>query len=218
MKKTRENSKTENQIITGNLEVIGKSFQFIINNDEPTELTEQSSVALIEWFKTNQNSKKYAEKYGIISGGWGIDITEVNSFNHVATAQDALTGGEVDVIYLTFANSLLNRFVYLDSEIRKRGTILLPIDGRVEYVPFGFKYTTARKRTTKKQSTTEKTLTTKTDTKTTPKTKTENKTPKTNTKTNSTKTNTTATTEKTPTKKTKTATKTDTTKAEKVIK
>lgn len=197
MKKTRENSKTENQIITGNLEVIGKSFQFIINNDEQTEFTEQASVALIEWFKTNQNSKKYTEKYGIISGGWGIDIAEVNSFNHVATAQDALTGGEVDVIYLTFANPLLNRFVYLDSEIRKRGTILLPINNTVQYVPFGFKYKTQRKTTARK---------TKTE-------KTENKTPKTNTKTNSTKTNTTATTEKTPTKKTKTATKTDTTKA-----
>lgn len=198
MKKTNENV-TENQIITGNLEVIGKSFQFIINNDEPTDFTEQASVALIEWFKTNQNSKKYAEKYGIISGGWGIDITEVNNFNHVATAQDALTGGEVDVIYLTFANSLLNRFVYLDSEIRKRGTILLPINNTVQYVPFGFKYKTQRKTTARK---------TKTE-------KTENKTPKTNTKTNSTKTNTTATTEKTPTKKTKTATKTpktDTTK------
>lgn len=201
MKKTNENV-TENQIITGNLEVIGKSFQFIINNDEPTDFTEQASAALIEWFKTNQNSKKYTEKYGIISGGWGIDITEVNSFNHVATAQDALTGGEVDVIYLTFANSLLNRFVYLDSEIRKRGTILLPINNTVQYVPFGFKYKTQRKTTARK---------TKTE-------KTENKTPKTNTKTNSTKTNTTATTEKTPTKKTKTATKTDTTKAEKVIK
>ena len=201
MKKTNE-IVTENQIITGNLEVIGKSFQFIINNDEPTDFTEQASVALIEWFKTNQNSKKYVEKYGIISGGWEIDITEVNSFNHVATAQDALTGGEVDVIYLTFANSLLNRFVYLDSEIRKRGTILLPINNTVQYVPFGFKYKTQRKTTARK---------TKTE-------KTENKTPKTNTKTNSTKTNTTATTEKTPTKKTKTATKTDTTKAEKVIK
>ena len=201
MKKTNENV-TENQIITGNLEVIGKSFQFIINNDEPTDFTEQASVALIEWFKTSQNSKKYTEKYGIISGGWGIDITEVSSFNHVATAQDALTGGEVDVIYLTFANSLLNRFVYLDSEIRKRGTILLPINNTVQYVPFGFKYKTQRKTTARK---------TKTE-------KTENKTSKTNTKTNSTKTNTTATTEKTPTKKTKTATKTDTTKAEKVIK
>lgn len=176
MKKTNENV-TENQIITGNLEVIGKSFQFIINNDEPTDFTEQASVALIEWFKTNQNSKKYMEKYGIISGGWGIDITEVNSFNHVATAQDALTGGEVDVIYLTFANSLLNRFVYLDSEIRKRGTILLPINNTVQYVPFGFKYKTQRKTTARK---------TKTE-------KTENKTPK----TNSTKTNTTATTKKT---------------------
>lgn len=206
MKKTNENAtentKTENQIITGNLEVIGKSFQFIINNDEPTELTEQASVALIEWFKTNQNSKKYTEKYGIISGGWGIDIAEVNSFNHVATAQDALTGGEVDVIYLTFANSLLNRFVYLDSEIRKRGTILLPINNTVQYVPFGFKYKTQRKTTARK---------TKTE-------KTENKTPKTNTKTNSTKTNTTATTEKNTNEKNENGNKNRYNKTEKVIK
>lgn len=184
MKKTSENV-TENQIITGNLEVIGKSFQFIINNDEPTDFTEQASVALIEWFKTNQNSKKYTEKYGIISGGWGIDIAEVNSFNHVATAQDALTGGEVDVIYLTFANSLLNRFVYLDSEIRKRGTILLPINGTVQYVPFGFKYKTQRKTTARK--TTKKTNSTKTTEKTTEKTDkttpTKTKTPKMATKT-----------------------------------
>lgn len=183
MKKTNENvtknTKTENQIITGNLEVIGKSFQFIINNDESTDFTEQASVALIEWFKTNQNSKKYTEKYGIISGGWGIDITEVNSFNHVATAQDALTGGEVDVIYLTFANSLLNRFVYLDSEIRKRGTILLPINNTVQYVPFGFKYKTQRK-TTARKTKTEKTNTTK-PTKT-PKTEKTTKTTKTDTK------------------------------------
>lgn len=183
MKKTNENvaenTKTENQIITGNLEVIGKSFQFIINNDEPTDFTEQASVALIEWFKTNQNSKKYTEKYGIISGGWGIDIAEVNSFNHVATAQDALTGGEVDVIYLTFANSLLNRFVYLDSQIRKRGTILLPINNTVQYVPFGFKYKTQRK-TTARKTKTEKTNTTK-PTKT-PKTEKTTKTTKTDTK------------------------------------
>lgn len=190
--KTTTNTTIENQIITGNLEVIGKSFQFIINNDEPTDFTEQAGVALIEWFKTNQNSKKYTEKYGIISGGWGIDIAEVNSFNHVATAQDALTGGEVDVIYLTFANSLLNRFVYLDSEIRKRGTILLPINNTVQYVPFGFKYKTQRKTTARKT-----------------------KTEKTNT-TEPTKTPKTEKTTKTPTKKT--STKTDTTKAEKVIK
>lgn len=207
MKKTSENV-TENQIITGELKVIGKPFTFVINNDEQTEKTEKASIAFLEWIKTSQNRKKYIDNFGIIPCGWCIDLSEVNSFNHVATAQDALTGGEVDVIYLTFANSLLNRFVYLDSEIRKRGTILLPIDGRIEYVPFGFKYTTARKQTTKKSTPKTSTANTKTDTK-----KTENKTPKTNTKTNSTKTNTTATT-----KKTKTATKTDTTKAEKVIK
>lgn len=197
----------------GELKVIGKPFTFVINNDEQTEKTEKASIAFLEWIKTSQNGKKYIDNFGIIPGGWCIDLSDVVSFNHVATAQDALSGGVVDVIYLIYTNTLLNRFVYIDHTILERGTILLPIDGRVEYVPFGFKYTTARKRTTKKQSTTEKTLTTKTDTKTTPKTKTENKTPKTNTKTNSTKTNTTATTEKTPTKKTKTATK-----AEKVIK
>lgn len=183
MKKTNENL-TENQIITGNLEIIGKSFQFIINNDEPTDFTKQAGVALIDWFKTNQNSKKYTEKYGIIGGGWGIDITEVNSFNHVATARDAITGGEVDVIYLTFANSLLNRFVYLDSEIRKRGTILLPINNTVQYVPFGFKYKTQRK-TTARKTKTEKTNSTKTPTKTQTKTteKTTEKTTPTKTKT-----------------------------------
>ena len=152
--------------------------------------------------ETPQNNKKYVNKYGIVGGDWQVDIADVTEFIHVATAQDALTGGEVDVIYLTFTNSLLDRFVYLDSEIRKRGTVLLPINNTVQYVPFDFKYKTQRKTTARK---------TKTE-------KTENKTPKTNTKTNSTKTNTTATTEKTPTKKTKTATKTDTTKAEKVIK
>lgn len=197
MKKTNEN-------VTGELKVIGKPFTFVINNDEQTEKTEKASIAFLEWIKTSQNRKKYIDNFGIIPGGWCIDLSDVVSFNHVATAQDAPTGGEVDVIYLTFANnSLLNRFVYLDSEIRKRGTILLPIDGRIEYVPFGFKYTTARKQTTKKSTPKTSTANTKTDTK-----KTENKTPKTNTKTNSTKTNTTATT-----KKTKTATK-----AEKVIK
>lgn len=200
MKKTNENV-TENT--KGELKVIGKPFTFVINNDEQTEKTEKASIAFLEWIKTSQNRKKYIDNFGIIPGGWCIDLSDVVSFNHVATAQDAITGGEVDVIYLTFANSLLNRFVYLDSEIRKRGTILLPIDDRIEYVPFGFKYTTARKQTTKKSTPKTSTANTKTDTK-----KTENKTPKTNTKTNSTKTNTTATT-----KKTKTATKT-----EKVIK
>lgn len=173
--------KTENTKTTNELKITGKPFTFVINNDEQTEKTEKASIAFLEWIKTSQKCKKYIDNFGIIPGGWCIDLSDVISFNHVATAQDALTGGEVDVIYLIFTNPLLNRFVYLDHTILERGTILLPIDGKIEYVPFGFKYTTARKRTTKKQSTT---------------TKTENKTPKTNTKTNSTKTNTTATTEK----------------------
>lgn len=198
MKKT-ENTKT---VENNDLQIIGKKFVFVINNDENNEKTDTACQAFREWLETPQNNKKYVNKYGIIGGDWQVDIADVTEFVHVATAQDALTGGEVDVIYLTFTNSLLDRFVYLDSEIRKRGTVLLPINNTVQYVPFGFKYKTQRKTTARK---------TKTE-------KTENKTPKTNTKTNSTKTNTTATTEKTPTKKTKTATKTDTTKAEKVIK
>lgn len=182
MKKT-ENTKT---VENNDLQIIGKKFVFVINNDENNEKTDTACQAFREWLETPQNNKKYVNKYGIVGGDWQVDIADVTEFIHVATAQDALTGGEVDVIYLTFANSLLNRFVYLDSEIRKRGTILLPINNTVQYVPFGFKYKTQRKTTARK---------TKTE-------KTENKTPKTNTKTNSTKTNTTATTEKTPTKKT----------------
>lgn len=197
MKKTENTKTTVTENTTNELKIIGKPFIFVINNDEQTEKTEKASIAFLEWVKTSQNSKKYIDNFGIIPGGWCIDLSDVISFNHVATARDALSGGVVDVIYLIFTNTLLNRFVYIDHTILERGTILLPIDGKIEYVPFGFKYTTARKRITKKQSTT---------------TKTENKTPKTNTKTNSTKTNTTATTEKTPTKKTKTATKTNTTK------
>lgn len=200
--KNTTNTNTKTTTENGNIKIVGKRVEFVINNDENNEKTDTACQAFREWLKTPQNNKKYVNKYGIVGGDWQVDIAGVTEFIHVATAQDALTGGEVDVIYLTFANSLLNRFVYLDSEIRKRGTILLPINNTVQYVPFGFKYKTQRKTTARK---------TKTE-------KTENKTPKTNTKTNSTKTNTTATTEKTPTKKTKTATKTDTTKAEKVIK
>lgn len=185
MKSTTENRRTEND----DIKIIGKKVEFVINNDENNEMTEKASMSFIEWLKTPQNSSKYINKYGIIAGGWCIDLANVKSIYHIGTMFDALTGGMVDIIYLIFDNKLLNRIVYLDNEIAQRGSILLPIDDKIEYVPFAFKYTTARK-----------------------------KTPKTNTKTNSTKTNTTATTEKTPTKKTKTATKTDTTKAEKVIK
>lgn len=181
--------KTENTVIDNELKIVGKKFVFVINNDEQTEKTEKASIAFLEWIKTSQNSKKYIDNFGIIPGGWCIDLSDVISFNHVATAQDALSGGVVDVIYLIFTNPLLNRFVYIDHTILERGTILLPIDGRIEYVPFSFKYTTARKQTTKKSTPKTSTANTKTDTK-----KTENKT---------------------PTKKTKTATKTpktDTTK------
>lgn len=185
MKKTESTKTVENN----DLQIIGKKFVFVINNDEQTEKTEKASIAFLEWVKTSQNSKKYIDNFGIIPGGWCIDLSDVISFNHVATAQDALSGGVIDVIYLIFTNPLLNRFVYIDHTILERGTILLPIDGRIEYVPFGFKYTTARKRTAKKSTPKTSTANTKTDTK-----KTENKT---------------------PTKKTKTATKTpktDTTK------
>ena len=164
MKKT-ENTKT---VENNDLQIIGKEFVFVINNDENNEKTDTACQAFREWLETPQNNKKYVNKYGIVGGDWQIDIADVTEFIHVATAQDALTGGEVDAIYLTFTNSLLDRFVYLDSEIRKRGTVLLPIDGRIEYVPFGFKYVNGtRKRTTKTS-----TANTKTDTK-----KTENKTP-----------------------------------------
>lgn len=169
--KTTENTKTTRT--NGDIKIIGEKFVFVINNDKNTELTDTACQALREWLKTPQNNKKYVNKYGIVGGDWQVDIADVTEFIHVATAQDALTGGEVDVIYLTFTNSLLDRFVYLDSEIRKRGTILLPIDDRIEYVPFGFKYVNGtRKRTTKKSTPKTSTANTKTDTK-----KTENKTP-----------------------------------------
>ena len=144
---TTTNTTTEN----GDIKIIGKKFVFVINNDKNTELTDTACQAFREWLKMPQNNKKYVNKYGIVGGDWQVDIADVTEFIHVATAQDALTGGEVDVIYLTFTNSLLDRFVYLDSEIRKRGTVLLPINNTVQYVPFGFKYINGtRKRTTKK--------------------------------------------------------------------
>lgn len=194
MKNEKTNTKTtvtENtNAMNDELKIVGKKFVFVINNDENNEKTEKASIAFLEWIKTSQNSNKYINSYGIIPCGWCVDLTDVVSFNHVATAQDALTGGVIDVIYLTFANTLLNRFVYIDHTILKRGTILLPIDGKIEYVPFALKYTTARKRTTKKSTMTKTTA------------KTENKT-------NTTKKSTPTRTEKTPTKKTKTATKTE---------
>lgn len=183
---------TENRV-TNNIDVIGKPFAFVINNDEQTEKTEKASMAFIEWIRMSQNSRKYIDRYGIIPCGWCVDLSDVINFIHVATAQDAITGGVVDVIYLIFENSLLNRFVYIDHTILERGTILLPIDDKIEYIPFSFKYVNStRKRATKKQSTTEKTTatktktatdTTKTPTKTQTKTQTKTSTPKTSTKT-----------------------------------
>lgn len=164
--KTTTNTTTEN----GNIKIVGKRVEFVINNDENNEKTEKATVAFIEWLKTSFNSKKYIDRYGIIPGGWCIDITDVNEIIHVGTAFDSITGGDVAIIYLKFNNSLLDRIVYMDNAIIKRGSILLPIDNKIEYVPFAFKYTTARKKTPTKKSTTTKTNSTKTQTKTTEKT------------------------------------------------
>lgn len=195
MKKT--NTVANTNAITDSIKIIGKKVEFVINNDENNEMTEKASMSFIKWLKTPQNSSKYINKYGIIAGGWCIDLANVKSIYHIGTMFDALTGGMVDIIYLIFDNKLLNRIVYLDNEIAQRGSILLPIDDKIEYVPFAFKYTTARKKTPTKKSTT---------------TKTENKTPKTTQKTDTKK----STTQKsTPTK---TSTKTSTNTTEKVNK
>ena len=186
--KTTTNTTTEN----GNIKIVGKRIEFVINNDENNEKTEKATVAFIEWLKTSFNSKKYIDRYGIIPGGWCIDITDVNEIIHVGTAFDSITGGDVAIIYLKFNNSFLDRIVYMDSTIIKRGSILLPIDNKIEYVPFAFKYTTARKKTPTKKSTTTKTQT-KTTEKTTEKT---DKTTPTKTKTPKTATKTTKTTDK----------------------
>lgn len=176
--KTTTNTTTEN----GNIKIVGKRIEFVINNDENNEKTEKSMMAFIEWLKTSFNSKKYIDRYGIIPGGWCIDITDVDEIIHVGTAFDSITGGYVAIIYLKFENRLLNRIVYLDSTIVERGSILLPIDNKIEYVPFAFKYATARKKTPTKKSTTTKT-TEKTTEKTDKTTPTKTKTPKTATKT-----------------------------------
>ena len=166
MKKTNENTvtkTTKNNEIT----VVGKKFKFCINNDTDTELTEQACISLIEWLATPQNSKKYINRYGIIPGGWCINLSDVKGMFHVGTAFDALTGGVVDIIYLIFDNELLNRIVYMDNTILENGNILLPIDNKIKKIPFSFKYVNGtRKRATKKQSTT----TEKTNSTTTPKT------------------------------------------------
>lgn len=148
--KTTTNTATEN----GDIKIVGKKIEFVINNDENNEKTEKATVAFIEWLKTSFNSKMYIDRYGIIPGGWRIDITDVNEIIHVGTAFDSITGGDVAIIYLKFNNSLLDRIVYMDNAIIKRGSILLPIDNKIEYVPFAFKYTTARKKTPTKKSTT----------------------------------------------------------------
>lgn len=177
--KTTTNTATEN----GDIKIVGKRVEFVINNDENNEKTEKATVAFIEWLKTSFNSKKYIDRYGIIPGGWCIDITDVNEIIHVGTAFDSITGGDVAIIYLKFNNSLLDRIVYMDNAIIKRGSILLPIDNKIEYVPFAFKYTTARKKTPTKKSTTTPTKTktpkttekTTTETPTKPQTKTDKK-------------------------------------------
>ena len=174
--KTTTNTTTEN----GNIKIVGKRIEFVINNDENNEKTEKATVAFIEWLKTSFNSKKYIDRYGIIPGGWCIDITDVDEIIHIGTAFDSITGGNVAIIYLKFNNSLLNRIVYFDNTIINRGSILLPIDNKIEYVPFTLKYTTARKKTPTKKTTATKTKTatdtTKTPTKT--QTKTQTKTSK----------------------------------------
>lgn len=165
MKKT--NTVTNTNTITDSIKIVGKKVEFVINNDENTELTEKATVAFIEWLKTSFNSKKYIDRYGIIPGGWCIDLSDVTEIYHIGTAYDSITGGTVEMVYLTFDNRLLNRIVYLDSEILQRGSILLPIDGKIEYIPFSFKYINGtRKRTTKKSTTTQKSTPTKTSTKT----------------------------------------------------
>lgn len=168
MKNTTNTKTTTN----GDIKIIGKKIEFVINNDENNEKTEKATVAFIEWLKTSFNSRKYIDHYGIIPGGWCVDITDVTSIYHIGTAYDALTGNTVDIIYLTFDNKLLNRIVYFDNTIVNRGSILLPIDGNIQSIPFAFKYTTARKKTPTKKSTTTKTNT-KTNSTTTP-TKNEN--------------------------------------------
>lgn len=172
MKKTNENTKTTTNTTTknGDIKIVGKKIEFVINNDENNEKTEKATAAFIEWLKTSFNSRKYIDYYGIIPGGWCIDITDVDEIIHIGTAFDSITGGDVAIIYLKFNNSLLNRIVYFDNTIINRGSILLPIDNKIEYVPFTLKYTTARKKTPTATKTKTATDTTKTPTKTQTKT------------------------------------------------
>lgn len=165
---TKTTTNATNATKKDNINIIGKKFVFVINNDENNEKTDIVCQSFREWLKTPQNSRKYINKYGIVGGDWQVDITEVNSFVHVATALDSLTGGKVDVIYITFDNQLLNRFVYIDSTLRENGSILLPIDGNIQSIPFSFKYVNGtRKRATKKSTMTKTTAKTENTTKTT---------------------------------------------------
>lgn len=168
MKKTNENTVTTNTNTTkkDNINIIGKKFVFVINNDENNEKTEKASIALIEWLKTSIGSKKYIDSYGIVPGGWCINLSDVVDMYHICTTYDSITGGMVDVLYITFENPLLNRIVYMDNAITKRGSILLPIDNKIEYIPFSFKYMNG----TRKRKTPTKTSTTPTKTKTPTKT------------------------------------------------
>lgn len=156
--KTTTNTTTEN----GNIKIVGKRIEFVINNDENSEKTDTACQAFREWLKTPLGSKKYIDNFGIIPSGWCIDITDVDEIIHIGTAFDSITGGNVAIIYLKFNNSLLNRIVYLDNTIVERGSILLPIGNKIEYVPFTLKYTTARKKTPTKKTPTKKTTATKT--------------------------------------------------------
>lgn len=163
--KTTTNTATEN----GNIKIVGKRVDFVINNDENNELTEKAGVSFREWLMTPQNKKKYVDRYGIIGGDWQIDIADVTEMVHVATTYDNLSGGMVDIIYLIFDNKLLNRIVYIDYNLRKNGLIPLPIDDTVQMIPFDFKYKNQRKTPTKKTTATKTktaTDTTKTQTKT----------------------------------------------------
>lgn len=168
MKNTTNTKTTNTTTENGDIKIVGKRVEFVINNDENNEKTKKATVAFIEWLKTSFNSRKYIDHYGIIPGGWCIDITDVDEIIHIGTAFDSITGGNVAIIYLKFNNSLLNRIVYFDNTIINRGSILLPIDNKIEYVPFTLKYTTAHKKTPTKKTTA--TDTTKTPTKTQTKT------------------------------------------------
>lgn len=157
MKNTTNTKTTNTTTENGDIKIVGKRVEFVINNDENNEKTKKATAAFIEWLKTSFNSRKYIDHYGIIPGGWCIDITDVDEIIHIGTAFDSITGGNVAIIYLKFNNSLLNRVVYFDNTIINRGSILLPIDNKIEYVPFTLKYTTARKKTpTKTQTKTSK--------------------------------------------------------------